>query len=100
MSNSTRFSKIVWLRIIASWLDMLIGSQVIGLFDSATVSVPVSSARAVRSQAEESTAAAAVRKVVRREIVSVDGVEGIWRSPIDWSTDASLPHAIHVGAAC
>jgi hypothetical protein len=49
-----------------SWLDMLIGSQVTGLFDSATVRVPVSSARAVRTQDDDKTAAAPACSAERR----------------------------------
>jgi hypothetical protein len=45
---------------------MLIGSQVTGLFDSATVKVPDSSALAVRIHDAESTAAALVIKPDRR----------------------------------
>src|SRR5882757_4916046 len=76
MSNSTRFSQIVWLMIWVSWLLMLIGSQVIGLVDRATVSVPpLVWARAGRNHAGErlrpATAPAAVnrwRRLARKSI--------------------------------
>ena len=55
-----------WLRISVSWLAILIGSQVTGLFDSATVSVPVSSALALRTQGDDRVALAAACNAERR----------------------------------
>src|ERR1700761_697275 len=66
MSNSTRFSKIDSLIISQSWLELLIGSQVTGLVESATVSVPLSLAAAVRSQDDDSAAAAPAISPERR----------------------------------